>query len=777
MVNKHIVNEYLDNDKTLTLLQNNTKKLVRKDLLPKTITKEVLHKYKGNLAWVLGMNDLVVDVDPRNGGFEGFDKLKSHIKEHDPHLELEPTVYTAQGGFHIYLSIPTNYQGERYRKELKDYEGVEFITSGLRCLIAGCETEKGSYTWGDDLTGGFTQEIAPNSIMSLITRSDEPVTKPVTNYDKPTSKKVEGWLDTLDPSTDYNTWLNVGMALHNWDSENGCDLWVNWSKYGDNYEVGVCDDKWKSFKSDSENGVTIGTISHMAKEGRYDELTQRVDDYISKINKANQKEIELNIIPKIKSCGFNGTDLEKLCLSIKDKYKSFGSPIGIAHIRKLLVNNVQKLDDVVPAWCNKWLHVNSHDQFVNMDTRECYSYSSFNQVNGKFVPRGGGGHKPSASKFTADGGLIQQVSSITYLPTYNGAICQIDGKKLFNTFNPKSIPKEAAELTEGGKQYVEMLVNHINMIIGTKEDSKIFIEWLAHQVQHPGKKILWSPLIQGVQGIGKSFFGNILRQCLGDANVGVIGPKDIASDFNQWATGVCVNIIEELKISGKNRFEAANALKPLITEPIIPVHAKNVNLYNTYNTCNYIVFTNYKDAIPLEYGDRRWWIIFSKLESDSDLIKNFGKSTEDYFDELFEGLGKYSSEVRLWLLDHKISDEFMKIKKAPMTSHKRIMIATEESANDGYVEVRNVIDDGGDYYNKKIIASENLWLDMIMLHPDVSLNNRSKNMILKRLGYLNIRSRFRVDGELKSIWAKYDYSDDEIRESLSKASPNDGFLL
>jgi phage/plasmid-associated DNA primase len=132
-------------------------------------------------------------------------------------------------------------------------------------------------------------------------------------------------------------------------------------------------------------------------------------------------------------------------------------------------------------------------------------------------------------------------------------------------------------------------------------------------VQYPGVLINWAPLIQGVHGIGKSFIGKLITTLLGLKNVGKVSPVSVSSNFNGYATGACVNILEEISVKGHNRYDVMNGLKPLITDTEIQINDKGVKTYTTQNTTNYILFTNDKNAIPVEDTDRRYWIVCRKF--------------------------------------------------------------------------------------------------------------------------------------------------------------------
>lgn len=71
-------------------------------------------------------------------------------------------------------------------------------------------------------------------------------------------------LKYIDPaSLDYQTWVNVGMAL----KQEGlpCSVWDDWSRPDNRWHAGECSRKWESFNGAS-NPVTGATIIQLAKE-------------------------------------------------------------------------------------------------------------------------------------------------------------------------------------------------------------------------------------------------------------------------------------------------------------------------------------------------------------------------------------------------------------------------------------------------------------------------------------------------------------------------------
>lgn len=63
-----------------------------------------------------------------------------------------------------------------------------------------------------------------------------------------TDDEIKRMLESWDADCDYETWLNVGMAIHHETQGEGFDLWHDWSAQGAKYEgEQECQYKWESF--------------------------------------------------------------------------------------------------------------------------------------------------------------------------------------------------------------------------------------------------------------------------------------------------------------------------------------------------------------------------------------------------------------------------------------------------------------------------------------------------------------------------------------------------
>jgi hypothetical protein len=83
------------------------------------------------------------------------------------------------------------------------------------------------------------------------------------------TEQINKALTHVEADIGYHEWLKIGMALHDHfgGSDEGLQLWDEWSSTGKKYEAGLCEKKWKSFGR--LQGIRIATLFHLAREGGY----------------------------------------------------------------------------------------------------------------------------------------------------------------------------------------------------------------------------------------------------------------------------------------------------------------------------------------------------------------------------------------------------------------------------------------------------------------------------------------------------------------------------
>jgi len=108
-------------------------------------------------------------------------------------------------------------------------------------------------------------------------------------------QKASTALQFVSPDCEYQTWIEIGQALHTAFGVTGYELWNSWSSKGSKYQGDKdIDSHWKSFHQGK--GVTLGTLFHLAKENGYQpptKTTERktaVEDFQSIITKSGSPD-------------------------------------------------------------------------------------------------------------------------------------------------------------------------------------------------------------------------------------------------------------------------------------------------------------------------------------------------------------------------------------------------------------------------------------------------------------------------------------------------------
>ena len=241
-----------------------------------------------------------------------FDKndIYEKIIEEFPELKSFFTVKTNKG-YHIYCN---------YNKALQTTTDVNKLDNGIdirndKGLIIAPPTEYkllngtiAKYTF----LGGTIQDIPLKVLEKLSPKQKEKEkkekkTKEQKNKEKEEfnndikKKEIKKLLKLLkeNRSSKYTDWINVGIIIWNELNEDGLKIFHKFSKLcPDKYDEDECNYKFDSFKSETENKLTIGTLKMMAKEDSPEEYAElyKNDDAIKSTFTMLEKDIAEYII-------------------------------------------------------------------------------------------------------------------------------------------------------------------------------------------------------------------------------------------------------------------------------------------------------------------------------------------------------------------------------------------------------------------------------------------------------------------------------------------------
>lgn len=229
---------------------------------PETIRRWWAREPEANIGVYLAPSRLcAIDIDPRNGGI---DTIASLERAHGA-IESDVVQITGGGGEHRVFRLPPSVQS----LPGKLGPGVDVKLNGYIVAEPSTHASGRRYAWeaSSDPLEGCVPAPLPDWLRDLSGGTSKPVellAAPTTLTAAQISELSEAlaWIG----ADDRDTWLRVGMALHNdVGGQAGFDLWVNWSKESDKYDASDQMRVWRSFKRRGIEGITRSSIFMLAQ--------------------------------------------------------------------------------------------------------------------------------------------------------------------------------------------------------------------------------------------------------------------------------------------------------------------------------------------------------------------------------------------------------------------------------------------------------------------------------------------------------------------------------
>lgn len=773
-------NRYLSLGFQMIELKEDKKPLKKRQKNAKGRCSRVTEPYKKDKIYgcVPSKNKMIIDVDIKNGkkGLESLEKLETDLM-----CELVPTIRTGSGGLHIYVTID-----RPYRIQQKEYPDIDFISHKANDKLCAPFAVAGDQVIiNDDKEYIYTilndGELYVNEVDGLedilevdefIVDVNEDIISVDDLYEKKTPQQIEQLLSWIDAS-EYLEWIANASAIKRelGNTKEAFDIFHEWSKSADNYEDRAgCLDKWKNVGEYQGKPRTMATLYMQAIENKTNLI-------LNKINDAK----DIDELDKIMNCDkwleyprFSDTiikkDITKLYQSKSNKlgretsYQTSQKATKKLYGKELLEVEIVDEDEIVDSIMADFVRVASftRQNYFQISNNARHDQEGAAMMLNQSLTKASqklGLKKNLTIQQAFQKKLIQYATQHEYNPTtHNRLFTNDQGQTVLNMFDPKTVP-ETSGYTSEGKKLIAKFINHLKNIID-EDEAETLLDWMAYVAQNPGKKILWVPLIQSIEGAGKSVIGNLLiHHVFGKANAGVVDPIVLTDTNNSWATDKMLKILEEVKLSGHNRYEVLNNLKPLITNPYITRKEKFEVSSEVSNYCNFMAFTNYKDALPVDDEDRRWWIVFSSIDSLSDLEKKISMSRQEYFAPLHELAGPnsaYGSEFKTFLLDRDLST--FNPNFPPESKHKDELKEIERSKLVGIDEIIELIVATYKEEKPKVINVKLLKEASDLAVDDNGLRITPRGMtikdirtILQKLGYKSITRKQYPDADWKGV--------------------------
>jgi hypothetical protein len=209
-----------------------------------------------------------------------------------------------------------------------------------------------------------------------------------------------------------------------------------------------------------------------------------------------------------------------------------------------------------------------------------------------------------------------------------GAIIVDGNRTMVNTY----VPIETRRLAGDAGPFTR----HLEKMLPNPHDREVLLHYMASMLQNPGRKFQWWPVVQGTEGNGKTLLDRIMSHGTGSRYSHLVNPEAMAktgNQFNAWVQGNLYLGVEEIHV-GDNRRNFLESFKATVTNDRVPIERKGVDQGTGDNRINGMLFSNWKNAVPVTVDTRRYAIFFTAQQNAADLERD--GMTGGYFPDLYD---------------------------------------------------------------------------------------------------------------------------------------------
>lgn len=373
------------------------------------------------------------------------------------------------------------------------------------------------------------------------------------------------------------------------------------------------------------------------------------------------------------------------------------------------------------------------------------------QFNDRWLGRVGS----ATSGMNAPAGVYMQydarrvVQGLTYRPMQPQFIDEPDGQML-NAWQPGPAHGYKGERWVDHKatdKDVAPWLDLVRRLVPASGEREHLLDWLAWQIQHPGEKCNWHPLIWGEQGIGKDTLLVPITLGLGvsrKGNAATVQASELSADWTDWYENKSLVVIEE--INSFERRSIAEKLKPMLTNPpyLLRVNKKHVIPYDVPNVANFVFLSNHADALPIEGSDRRSFVVHAAVRKTD--------FPDDYFDDLYGWLDLGGDMMVCgWLAQRDLS-AFKAKGDAPRTDAKDAMRRMSLGVIEG-VLLSAVEDEDGVFERDLLTMREVIEHVRQQTGGALKVTPHKLGQLLHETTGAEKIGRVRIDGHREYVWA------------------------
>tara|TARA_R110000765_G_scaffold162496_3_gene267280 strand:- start:3047 stop:5470 length:2424 start_codon:yes stop_codon:yes gene_type:complete len=201
----------------------------------------------------------------------------------------------------------------------------------------------------------------------------------------------------------------------------------------------------------------------------------------------------------------------------------------------------------------------------------------------------------------------------------------------------------------------------LDVLVSGDEKGK---DWLTHWAgaiaQRPERRSMVAVLCMSPQqGIGKSMFGRVLGNMIGERNSTVVSNTALKDSFNASYVTKLLVLADEVGI-GRGNTDVVAALKAYITDDRIPCRAPYAARTEIENRMTWWMTSNERRPLSIDKDDRRFTVLMPKVSGKSGdkykqmLSKCFNPHNGKYSKSFQEEVSAFAHDLHAMKVDYKL---------------------------------------------------------------------------------------------------------------------------
>jgi len=360
-----------------------------------------------------------------------------------------------------------------------------------------------------------------------------------------------------------------------------------------------------------------------------------------------------------------------------------------------------KSPEEVDSWdaeLSQYVFNNTDDGFYHKVSKARLSTPAFNRMFKGKIPSQLLDRKSPADYFIQEVGGVS-VDSSAFDPR-KPDVFQEYNRNVLNAYRTDVLT--AASPNWESHPFPKLVEAHIKKMCGDDHYGHLVISHMAHTVQNPGVRLLYTPLIiSKCQGIGKSTLINVMASVLSHMYVRDVPSKSIGTQFNGWADGQLYCVFDELGCADKRGDVIYESTQAILTNEYISLEKKGKEVTKFLNTSNFMAFSNKDRPLIIKGNDRRWFVIRNEwedlkaLHEDMQTVEGYNyNSAAEFFEEYMRLIRDEPGVLAGWLQNYKVEPDLTQL-LAPKTEAKKDLLHL--SLSGAAQEVKELMDQGGHY--------------------------------------------------------------------------------